>query len=77
VLQAIEGIYKDGKVELTERPEGISEGRVIVTFLSAHAAPKNTTLMTFGMFSGANQSTEDDFKLAEFTGDTEDRLDWS
>jgi hypothetical protein len=36
-------------------------------FLSAHAASKNTALMTFGMLSGANQSTEDDFKLAEFS----------
>jgi hypothetical protein len=77
VLQAIEGIYKDGKVELTEKPEGISEGRVIVTFLSTHAASKNTTLMTFGIFSGTNQSTKDDFKLAEFTGDTEDGMDWA
>jgi hypothetical protein len=68
VLQAIEGIYKDGKVELTERPQGISEGRVIVTFLSAHASSKTTKFMTFGMFSGANQSTEDDFKLAEGFG---------
>lgn len=76
MLQAIEGIYKDGKVELTERPQGISEGRVIVTFLSAHTSSKTTQLMTFGMFSGAHQSTEDDFKLAEFTGDTEDGLDW-
>jgi hypothetical protein len=56
VLRAIEGIYKDGKVELTEIPQGVSEGRVIGMFLSAHAASKNTALMTFDMFSGANQS---------------------
>jgi hypothetical protein len=67
VLQAIEGIYKDGKVELTEIPQGVSERRVIGMFLSAHAASKETALMTFGMFSVANQSTEDDFKLAEFS----------
>lgn len=77
MLQAIEGIYKDGKIELTERPQGISEGRVIVTFLSTQSSSKNTQFMTFGMFSGANQSTEDDFKLAEFSGDIEDELDWS
>jgi hypothetical protein len=67
VLQAIEGIYKDGKVELAERPQGISESRVIVTFLSAHAPSNTTKFMTFGMFSGANQSTDDDFKLSEFS----------
>jgi hypothetical protein len=33
VLIAVEGIYKDGEVELLERPEGLAEARVIVTFL--------------------------------------------
>ena len=33
VLTAVEGIYKDGKVELLEHPEGLREARVIVTFL--------------------------------------------
>lgn len=29
------------------------------------------------MFSGNNQSTEKDFQMIEFHGDTEDGLDWS
>ncbi len=33
VLTAIEGIYRDGQVELLEQPEGLREARVIVTFL--------------------------------------------
>jgi hypothetical protein len=33
VFTAIEGIYKDGQVELLEQPEGLREARVIVTFL--------------------------------------------
>ncbi len=33
VLTAVEGIYKDGEVELLEHPEGLREARVIVTFL--------------------------------------------
>ncbi len=33
VLTAVEGIYRDGEVELMERPEGLREARVIVTFL--------------------------------------------
>ncbi len=32
-LQAIEGIYEDGKVELQERPKGVRKARVLVTFL--------------------------------------------
>ncbi len=33
MFTAVEGIYKDGEVELLERPEGLREARVIVTFL--------------------------------------------
>ena len=33
MLQTIEGIYRDGKVELLETPKGVEEARVIVTFL--------------------------------------------
>jgi hypothetical protein len=33
VLTAVEGIYRDGEVELLERPDGLREARVIVTFL--------------------------------------------
>jgi hypothetical protein len=37
MLQSVEGIYHDGKIELVEpAPEG-AEGRVIVTFLSPGA----------------------------------------
>jgi hypothetical protein len=35
MFQSIEGIYKNGKVELKELPAKISESRVIVTF-TAH-----------------------------------------
>jgi hypothetical protein len=33
MLKTVEGIYRDGKVELLETPEAIHEARVIVTFL--------------------------------------------
>jgi len=35
VLKAVEGIYRDGEAELLERPEGLREAKVIVTFLPA------------------------------------------
>ncbi len=39
-LLTVEGIYKDGKIELTEMPGAVeSPARVIVTFLPAHAQP--------------------------------------
>jgi len=31
----------------------------------------------FGMFKGPKESTEEDFKEAEFHGDPDDGLDWS
>ena len=33
MLKSVEGIYRDGKVELLETPPDIQETRVIVTFL--------------------------------------------
>jgi hypothetical protein len=33
MLKAVEGIYRDGKVELLETPGNLEEARVIVTFL--------------------------------------------
>jgi hypothetical protein len=38
MLQSIEGIYKDGKIELTETPTGINTARVIVTFLDPNTS---------------------------------------
>lgn len=36
MLNTVEGIYRDGKIELLETPPNLREARVIVTFL-----PKN------------------------------------
>lgn len=36
MLKSVEGIYRDGKVELLEKPRDVAESRVIVTFLSNH-----------------------------------------
>ena len=33
MLKTVEGIYRDGKVELLETPPEVTEARVIVTFL--------------------------------------------
>jgi hypothetical protein len=43
MLAAVEGIYRDGEVELLERPEGLQEARVIVTFLSLTSAEQSQT----------------------------------
>ena len=41
MAQTIEGVYRDGKIELSEQPVEVSEARVIVTFLDAQSAPGN------------------------------------
>jgi hypothetical protein len=66
MLQAIEGIYKDGMIKLLETPQGVAESRVIVTFLGTESAIPTTQMMVFGMFTSPNLSTEDDFQNATF-----------
>ncbi|PZV05620.1 MAG: hypothetical protein DCF22_24590 [Leptolyngbya sp.] len=68
-LQAVEGIYKNGMIELSEAPQGVTESRVIVTFLGAESAARNGAMMQFGMFAGSHLSTKNDFQTADFQGD--------
>jgi hypothetical protein len=77
MLQSVKGIYKQGQIELLEIPNQIKESPVIVTFLQTEPDLKTQQLMYFGMFKGANQSTENDFSNSEFHGDSDDNLDWS
>ncbi|MEH1907397.1 MAG: hypothetical protein V7L05_16580 [Nostoc sp.] len=69
MLQTIQGIYRNGKIELAEVPQDITESQVFVTFLTSKSVSLDSQLMSFGMFSGSQQSTESDFKDAEFHGD--------
>jgi hypothetical protein len=75
MTQTVEGIYRNGVIELLEVPQDIQESRVLITFLPS--LPQVPTMMTLGMFKGDRQSTEDDFKSGEFRGDYDDQLDWS
>jgi hypothetical protein len=77
MIQTIQGIYRNGKIELLEPPQGITESQVYVTFVPQMPSTTTQHLMTFGMFSGVQQSTEADFQEAEFHGDAEDALDWA
>jgi len=46
MLQSIEGVYRDGKVELLEKPPEVNEARVIVTFLPAGKTPPKPPAFT-------------------------------
>ena len=86
MMQAVKGIYRDGKVELLEPPSGITEGEVIVTFVQPAVEKADSTvgmakelalnkpkMIRFGMLSnGTEQFSETDFKSAEFHGDSDD-----
>ena len=84
MLTTVEGVYKQGKVELTEVPEGVEGSRVLVTFLppggkganGGPAAPQKGEMMRLGMFPQLSVLTDEDFKAAEFHGDDDDGLDW-
>lgn len=81
MLTTVEGVYKDGKIELSEAPVGIHERRVLVTFLDAGAVggsgkAEMGQIIKFGMFPELNALTEKDFAAAEFHGDPDDGLDW-
>jgi hypothetical protein len=39
MIQTVEGVFRNGKVELLETPQGIQDARVIVTFLPATLGP--------------------------------------
>ena len=77
----IEGVYRDGRVELSGTPEG-AEGRpVLVTFLErnmGNGVDKAAAgrMITFGMFPELNALTDDDFKAAEFHGESDDGPEW-
>ncbi len=75
MLQTIEGIYKNGKIELSEVPPDIIESQVFVTFVKPQLVTLSSKFISFGMFAGSHQSTEADFQEAEFSCD--DNLDWA
>ena len=68
MLLTMEGIYKDGKVEVTEKPAGVKQARVLVTFLTLETvAPR--CRMVYGQFAGKRMSSEEDFLIAEWRGE--------
>ena len=77
MLQTIQGIYRNGKIELAEIPQDITESQVFVTFFKPQSASLASQFMSFGVFSSSHQSTEADFRDAEFNGDIDDSLGWA
>lgn len=68
MIQTVEGIYKDGRVELNERPEGVQEARVLVTFLPVET-PRRERLLEYGKYAAQLIVDEGDFAQAEWRED--------
>lgn len=73
MLGTVEGTFKEGKVQLKETPD-FREAKVRATFLSSCQTKSPTQMMRFGQFAGPPErmSTSDDFRLAEWCGETHD-----
>jgi hypothetical protein len=69
-IAIVEGLYKQGKIELLEAPAHLPEGRVRVIVIAEDRAKPPPRLMTFGMYPG-DSSTLGDFKEAEWHGEKE------
>jgi hypothetical protein len=60
MLQTIQGIYRNGKIELAEIPQDIMESQFFVTFFNPQSVSLASQFMSFEMFSGSQESTEAD-----------------
>jgi len=50
----------------------VKQARVLVTFLTTEAATPRR-YMVYGQFAGERMSTEEDFRIAEWHGEAEER----
>ncbi|HZP85153.1 MAG TPA: hypothetical protein VFB21_26255 [Chthonomonadaceae bacterium] len=67
----VEGIYKEGKVELLETPVGLREGRVRVILTEEPEEKPAPRYLQRGKYKGGRMSTLEDFKEAEWHGEEE------
>jgi hypothetical protein len=71
VLTTVPGIYREGKIELLAMPAGVHEGPVLVTLEQGVDAGSEPCLLPYGQYRQGRESTEEDFKLAEWHGEPE------
>ena len=64
MLLTVEGIYSDGKVELSETPT-VHHAKVLVTFLPQAEPPGSAGYLRNGQFAGECMSTESVFSARQ------------
>ena len=71
MTRTVQGIYRDGAIELLETPDGVQEGRVTVTLKQSDVTAKADRPLICGKYRDGRFSTEEDFKSAEWHGEKE------
>lgn len=61
----VEGVLKQGTIELLEVPFGLQEGRVRVIVIPNELPKPTPRLLTFGKYQTGRMSTLEDFKDAD------------
>jgi hypothetical protein len=67
----VAGIYKEGKVELLATPAGVREGPVLVTLEEITPDKPAPELLPYGRYAEGRESTEEDFEIAEWRGESD------
>jgi hypothetical protein len=68
----IEGVYREGEIEIIGPSPDVRESRVLITFLGPlDEARREPRYMTRGMFAGGEPIEEEDFEAAEWHGEEE------
>ena len=65
------GVYKEGRIELLEKPEGLREGRVRIILTEDEEAKPTPRYLQFGKYKGDTDPSLEDFKAAEWNGEAE------
>ena len=66
----VEGLYKQGKIELLQAPGNVPEGRVRIILIPEDRPKPTPRLLTFGKYPG-DTSTLEDFQCAQWHGEQE------
>lgn len=66
--QTIEGVYRNGKIELAKIPKDLREGPVRITLVETLPRGTEPKFLQYGKYQTGRLSTEMDFRDAEWRG---------
>jgi hypothetical protein len=70
LIKSVKGVVRGGRVEPTETLDA-ADGTEVTINVPLKPPTSGGRMMTYGMFSGPPFSTEEDFKAAEWQGESE------